>query len=439
MELNLSYSLNDKDGRQIECAQAKAQIEDLRLCIYPKFKDAYLISLRDIAAVSKAAYKIELPLLWGQTIILSGLGYALDDFLKALRKSRNELIIKDMLMNETVKEKDIAAELTFYECGDLQIEKDPCEIRLYETGMVIVPLENEIVRIPYSDITEVLDENYSIRLQTEFEEVFVLSKMARKFDLFKKTLSSLMNDLSEKAQSALKEMMPSASSLAIRQAAVFLKEGRAAKKSDIESVLPQLYVDLVKKLETAGIKEEYMFLKEKADEDKIGIGIKRGLMGELTGDYIWFLIPIYSAKNRQAGNAVAIEAASIENKTSNATYFFRITSRAAYARLAESPDFPDSVDDFIKRLNRAMIAINFRREPIYLPDERLSDPRYEKYKFSIARMPELRKLRDHFIGRVFHRDHEKWCADVEDLLKFNVSCESDDAKWKYSETDSQEE
>jgi hypothetical protein len=216
-----------------------------------------------------------------------------------------------------------------------------------------------------------------------------------------------------------------------------MKEGRAAKKSDMASVLPELYSDLEKKLQTAGIQEEYAFLREKAWQEKICIGIKRGLMGELTGEIIWFLVPI-CAKGRQEGNAIAIEAASIEKKTSNATYFFRITGRAEYADLAASPSFGTIVDDFIKRLNRAMIAINFRREPIYLPYERLSEARFEKYKFSIARMPELRQLRDHFIGRVFHRDHLKWCSDVEELLQFNMRATSDDAKWKYSDADTEE-
>ncbi len=437
MEFLLTYSINDKDGRQIERQEAKAQIEDVRLCIHPSSKDALLVGFRDIASVSKAEYRVHIDLYSGQKILLWDLGYHFDGFFKALRMARNELIIKDMLMHESLKEKDIEAEFTLWQNNIAQAQKETCEIRLYETGMVLIPLASEIVRIPYSDIEEVVEQDYSIRIKTEFDEVFVFSKLARKYDLFVKTLSKLMNDLSEKTQSMLREMVPTAPSLSIRQAASFMKEGRAAKKSDIESVLPELYSDLEKKLVIAGIQEEYAFLRKKAWQQKICIGIKRGLMGDLTGDIIWFLIPI-CAKGSDAGNAIAIEAASIEKKTSNATYFFRITGRAEYGQLAADASFGIRVDDFIRRLNRAMIAVNFRREPIYLPYERLSEARFEKYKFSIARMPELRKLRDHFIGRVFHRDHQKWCSDVEDLLQFNMRATSDDVKWKYTEAETEE-
>ncbi len=62
-----------------------------------------------------------------------------------------------------------------------------------------------------------------------------------------------------------------------------------------------------------------------------------------------------------------------------ATYFFRIVSRKDYPNFKSLEDLHRGVDNFIKRINRCMLAINFRREPIYLPDERLEEPQYQKY------------------------------------------------------------
>jgi len=76
------------------------------------------------------------------------------------------------------------------------------------------------------------------------------------------------------------------------------------------------------------------------------------------------------------------------------------------------------------------IAINFRREPIYISEEKLKEPRYSKYRFFITRLPALRKLRDLYIGRVIHRSEEQWRNDVMDLLKFNVEAERNDARWR---------
>ena len=87
------------------------------------------------------------------------------------------------------------------------------------------------------------------------------------------------------------------------------------------------------------------------------------------------------------------------------------------------------VDDYIQTINSCMLAINFRREPIYLADEKLDDPMYEKYKIAVARIPELRILRKLFIGRVVHSSFKQWKEDVDDLLKFNVTSK-DENRWK---------
>jgi hypothetical protein len=57
--------------------------------------------------------------------------------------------------------------------------------------------------------------------------------------------------------------------------------------------------------------------------------MKRGLMGDLTGEYIWFLVPIFSIDSVQPGNAIAMEATSNEG-SGKATYFFRITDPQQY-------------------------------------------------------------------------------------------------------------
>ncbi|MCK4226519.1 hypothetical protein KAX29_06480, partial [candidate division WOR-3 bacterium] len=78
------------------------------------------------------------------------------------------------------------------------------------------------------------------------------------------------------------------------------------------------------------------------------------------------------------------------------------------------------------------LAINFRRAPIYLPEEQLSEARYQKYIFAINRIPSLQTLRNHFIGRVIHYNPSQWKEDVMDLLKFNVVARDDKLRWKKS-------
>lgn len=434
MECSLGYSLSDERGQKTASGDAQAQLDEENLSILPKFGEALFLSLRDILEISEGDYKIHLTLTSKEKLTLFNLGYRYEDFLRVLSKLRNEILLKDMLMHETLRKSGVEAELVYFDEIGNEKQRGKCEPRLYETALVVIPEKGELVRIPYSDILEIRDVDFTLAIATDFGEKFVFSKMGRQFDSITKTLSGLINELSLNVQSSLKELLPKSDPSIIRRAARLMKEGKAARRSDIESISPELWAELEKKLEDAGIKEEYDLLKSLAQKERMCIGLKRGLLGDIAGEYIWFLIPIYSTNQKEPGNAVAMESISGEGG-GKATYFFRIVSRRHYPNFKNIDDLHKEVDNFIKRINRCMLAINFRREPIYLPDERLEEPQYQKYKFAIAKIPALRELRQLFIGRVIHRTPEQWKQDVIDLLRFNVSTTDDSAKWTKIGTD----
>ena len=432
MECPLNYYLSDENGREIASGDAQVRLGEENISILPKFGEVLFISYRDIFEVSDKDYKIYLALSSGEKLILSNLGYKYEDFLRYLSKLRNEMLLKDMLMQETLKKSGVEAEFIYYDENEAELQKGKCEPRLYETAMVIIPERGEIFRIPYSSLSKINEEDYALSLEMESGRKLIISRVGAQFTSFTTTLSRLINELSVKVQSSLKELLPHADPLVLRQAARFMKEGRAARRSDIESISPELWKEMENKLDVMGLKEEYNFLKSLSQKEKICIGLKRGLLGDLTGEYIWFLIPIYDTDAKKPGNAIALEAASGEDG-GKATYFFRLVSRKEYPNFENMEDLHHEADNFIKKVNRCMLAINFRREPIYLPDEKLDDSRYQKYKFAIAKIPELKLLRELFIGRVIHSSYEQWKNDVMDLLEFNVKAQDDNAKWKKGE------
>lgn len=444
MECSLSYSLNSPSGKELTTGEAKVQISEASLSVLPKFGEALFFSLRDITEISEGDYKVHLALSSMEKLTLFNLGYKYEDFLRVLSKLHSEMMLKDVLMHESLKKSGVNAEFSYFDENGKELHKGNCEPRLYETAIVVIPEKGEIIRIPYCDVSKIRGreiikivritasntskEEYSVTVIMEDGRKLVLSKMGREFDAFEEKLSEAINELSLKVQSTLKELLPVADPSIIRRAAQFMKEGKAAKRSDIESVSPELWLELEKKLEIAGVKAEYEFLRKLSQQEKLCIGLKRGLMGDLTGEYIWFLIPIYSTNPKEPGNVVAMEATSGE-EGGKATYFFRITSRKEYPNFKNIEDLHRQVDDFIKRMNRGMLDINFRREPIYLPEEKLEEPEYVKYKFAIQKIPSLRELRQLFIGRVIHSTSEQWEKDVMDLLKFNVSIQDDKIRW----------
>jgi hypothetical protein len=93
-------------------------------------------------------------------------------------------------------------------------------------------------------------------------------------------------------------------------------------------------------------------------------------------------------------------------------------------------ELDEETDKLIRRINRCMLDINFRREPIYLPDERLEEADHIKYKIALQRIPSLQLLRAMYIGRVIHSSPEQWKSDVIELLRFNLTTQDNAIKWK---------
>ena len=340
----------------------------------------------------------------------------------------NEMLLKDMLMQEGVRKSNIAAEVVYLDESGQEKIKSKCSLRLYNTAIVVIPEKADLVRIPYSDISEIKDKDFRLAITTDAGEKITLSMLGKEFDPTVSLLSKVINELSLAVQSSLKELIPDANPAIIRQAARLMKEGKAARRSDIEAISPALWAGLEKKVASTDIKEEYDYLVSMAQKEKLCIGIKRGLMGGLTGDYIWFLIPIYGLNPNTPGNAVAMESISAEG-SGKATYFFRLVSRNAYRSFKNIDELHRIADDFIVKMNRCMLTINFRREPIYLSDERLADPKYQHYRFAMQKIPSLQTLRTLFIGRVIHTSDEQWQQDVKDLLQFNITATDDTARW----------
>ena len=105
--------------------------------------------------------------------------------------------------------------------------------------------------------------------------------------------------------------------------------------------------------------------------------------------FFWFFFPL-------AGGRVAWESTTGSGR---ATYFF---------------DAAAPVDQGVARLTRGLALVNFRREPIYLPDESLErEPRFRRYAIGCRKLPDLRALRAAFRGRAIHTSLDAWTALVE--------------------------
>jgi hypothetical protein len=440
--------------------EAKSVLDEKYFTLIVGFGEPMLFAYTDITGIYEHDYKIDLFLTSRQTLSLSGLGYQYEDFLLQLYKLRNELLLKYLLMQEAVVQAAFEAHFNWLDPNGLINQTGECEVRLYETALVVLPQKGEPIRVPYCYISQINKADYKLIVTDEFGEKFEFSRLGEKLDPLAKGLSDAFNKMMLRSQETIKEMIPETDPATVRKVAALIKDGRAAKRRDIEPLSPDFWRRLTKKIKEAGIGPEYDFLNSMALTDQVCVGVKRGLMGDVTGSYVWLLFPLRDVKTGKLSNAVALEAfnvsqddaqdreegeaeaASSEENTDQqgatgvetpasgkATYFFRMKPRSAYA-LAKEEEMSRELENFIKNVNRCMIDINFRREPIFLTEDELDNPRYVQYRFAVAKIPSLKTLRNLFIGRVIHSSFDQWKSDVTSLLEFNNKSKDDNEKWK---------
>ncbi|MEI6614290.1 MAG: hypothetical protein WCL37_05285, partial [Chrysiogenales bacterium] len=400
---SLIYDLIDSKGNSVSSGRSKAMIEAETLSLKTESGATYTIALRDISGIIPDNYIVGILLDGGEKLSLSSLGYRFEDFLRILHQKRNELILFDMLADEAVLIPDIAAAAEICEAAGRMVLQGKCLIRLYRTSLAVLPVLGEIMRVPLGCLKEdIRVENFRLLLETDSGEKLAFFKLGGQLDFLKKSLTDTLTGLAIDTRNYLKELLPKAKPEALSAAAALLRDGKAALRSQIEALAPGLWSELESALLASEIGESYRHLQSLGKPEKTAFGFKRGLLGSLSGDTIWFLIPIYSSDPKIPGNALAMEAGTIGNAEAageavtageaprigaggKATYFFRLVSRGEYGEAALAEKLDPHIEEWIRRFNRALLAINFRREPIYLSAEKLQQPEYRHYRFSVQR------------------------------------------------------
>jgi hypothetical protein len=428
MEATCAVTATGPQGAQTSAEGAHAVLEADRFSVAGAGSAPVSAAYRDVLTLQVAEYAVTVSLSSGETLTLSKLGYLFEDFARTFVARRNEQILSDMLGAESLLDGGARSQFTMWRDG-VEAGSGPCEVRVYETGLVVLPDDADVARFPLSEVEKTWTQDYALNVMVRGGTQLMFSRLGSRLDPLAKSLSQAADALSLKVQALLAEVAPGVDSLTLRRAADIMREGRAARRADIEAIAPALWEGLEARLSNAGAAETYAYLKGIADTSRIAVGLKRGLMGDRTGEYVWFLAPVFSADSKKPGNAIVMEAYSLgEEPKAYATYVFRLAPRADYARGMSEAQLAAAADSAIETVNRCMIETNFRREPIYLPDDKLLDPRYLRYWFAVRRLPGLRWLREHFVGRAIHSSPEEWQAAVESLLAFNVSTTDDSAR-----------
>ena len=335
------------------------------------------LKLNTISAVEAANYQVLVRHKKGD-ITLSMLGHLYEDFVRHFVRTYNEIVFNESLMSE--KSHFEAAGQYVSPAGDIA----PAVFRICETALVILPQTHALVRIPFCLMAKVKNEPFRFTITDKMGSSYVLQKLGFSTDHFLREFKAREAELMKQTKEKLGGIAAVSDELA-----KLMMEGLVVSVESIRAVSAPFADALEAKLNER-IPQEYAYLK--AVSGTLAVGIKRGLMGSLTGESIILLAP--------SGGKAIMESLG---ESASATYVFDMGGMEWRA--------------FLPAFNESMLAVNFRREPIYMSDEMLESDKHEAYRNAIMRCPSLRTLRSQFLGRVSHNGFDAWKRSLDAYIK----------------------
>lgn len=389
--------MQDKEQKPlISCAltyqKASERHERINASLWPEYIEfngsgfSSAVKLNSLYGISIGEYRVTAKSPDGD-IVLSMMGHLYEDFALQFVRAYNEVVFNESLMSETIH----------FEAPGIYVSPENAAgkavFRICETSLVILPDDHELVRLPFCVIAKTEKFPYRLSVIDRLGRTYIIQKMGYKTDPFIKAYEGRIATLIKQTREKLSEIAPCDDTLA-----KLMVEGLFVNVSDICAVNPRFADALDKKLSSSGIAAEYGYLK--SISDSIAICIKRGLMGDLTGEAIHILAPVFDK------NVMILESFG---DSAAATYVFHLAREGGATK--------QQWDSILPRFNNGMLAVNFRREPVALSDEALSNPENERYLMALRRVPELRELRGLFIGRAIHGGFESWKKTIDSLIK----------------------
>ncbi len=453
------------DGAAVQSGPCRVSFEAETLTLTPTTGAPLAFDLGDIDTFAPAEYELTLTLYTGKKILLNQFGKAFQnlshDLLDAYRKRLIQCLLLEDL--EEIARYDGVARLESAE----RAFTSPAEFRLYKSNLAVLPTAATGFQWRLAEIESVnFDEaNYVVTLEALGERLIV-TKLAKRTREFTERLQETITQLTERAAGTVHNLFPFLTPDQFQDVARLMKEGHAARLAKLQAIHPKAEQALVENVVDAKLKPHFdlllghvpagflyagfKFTRREDDEaapevepaapdglealvtegaavpeglaekSEEGSAKKAGAEGAAKEEeepiLHWFFFPLATQPGAaRPGNLVAWEATS---KTGRATYFFRLLPPEQAGALADPAKGAAAVEAAIRQLNRALVLLNFRREPIYLSDDKLEmQPRYRRYAIACRKIPELRRLRASFLGRAIHTSPEAWQKQFAEILR----------------------
>ncbi|HEX3093027.1 MAG TPA: hypothetical protein VHW72_10425 [Candidatus Angelobacter sp.] len=422
----------------------RVQFDSQTFTLAPDSGAPIVCDLGDLDAVIAADYELRLPLYTGSVILLRQFGKAYETLSHDLLEAFRQRTLQCLLL-EDLKELarfdgnfELAVNATTPRSG-------AAEFRLFKSNLAVLPAVAQGFQWRLADVDSVSfdPDTYQVTLRAG-QDVLKAGKLAKRTEEFAASAKDAISALAAQSAQSLHSAFPFLTPDQLQATAAFLREGHSASVARLTAINPKFAAGLAANAVDHDLKPYYDDLLTRTAKDTLFAGFKliraedsgegeSGSAGESgtrseteeagadassgsdgSGPETLYWFYFATAGRNGLANLVAWEASS---QGGRATYFFRLVDSAHEAELADPARSPATLEAALRRLDRVLGMLNFRRRPIYLSDDELErDAKFHRYAIATRRIPELREVRAAFVGRAVHSSLEAWQGQVKAIL-----------------------
>jgi hypothetical protein len=289
-------------------------------------------------------------------------------------------------------------------------------VHVYENNVTALPSDLSARRVPLCFVTGMNKGDYELTLSLDTGESYSYRKLGYATTTLTSAVEKQIRALRERSLLAAKEIEPSLSTVEASQIAKLMPQGAALRFGQIAEISPSFVTALEKKLANTRAAEYYEAFKELSDPMQIHIGFRKNetaakqtsadddapapSLGPASSPapnpspdpyLLWLIAP------SPDGQYAAVEFAEADS----ATFVYRTGG---------------NFSDFARQLNRALEAIDFKREVIRMSDEEIRRPENADYYMASKRTVSLQLVRSSFVARIVHTSLEAWKRKLTEII-----------------------
>jgi len=391
----------DASGGVLSQGPCQFQFEKETAVVTPAGAAPVAFDLGDVDRIQPGEWEMGLQLYTGNTLTLRQFGASFSDMAREFTAAWRDRTVACLLLEDL-------EEIARYNGAANQA---PAELRIFKSNLAVLPHAGLPLQWRLAEIDSMRFDAaaYQIVLESAGERL-VLGKLAKKTDEVCQKLGGAIDALHSQAAQALHSTFPFLAPDPLRRLQAVMPEGRSASLADLKAIDPRLPDALVARAVTATLRPYFDDLRARAagplyagfkfiredeqeaeSEGEAAEPAQADTPPPASGGpplFFWFFFPL-------PGGIAAWEATTGSGR---ATYFFRTGGDVAQA---------------IRHITRGLALVNFRREPVYLPDSSLEQqPKFHRYAIGARKLPDLRTLRAAFAGRAIHSTPEDWAKQV---------------------------